>query len=331
MPKVLALVVSLVLIISAIFNFNSNNQQKKNALFNPLSIEYLKARTYTGSDITIEQTLEPGKNYSRYIASYFSDGLKIYALLTVPSVPKPPKGFPAIIFNHGYITPEKYTPDGNYIAYVDALSQAGYIVFKPDYRGNGRSDGAPGSEYFSQDYAIDDLNAIASVKKYKDTDPARIGVWGHSLGGNVSLKDLVISKDIKAVVIWGGVVGSINDIIYNWQNRVTYKPVAEDLYLRNKGLTYLLGLYGTPEKNPEFWNTIDPLNYLLDEKTPVQIHVGLADDQVPPDFSRNLSVKLRADRKNVEYYEYPGANHDINQSFATAMQRTIDFFNRYLK
>lgn len=329
MRRILIFLLAVLIIFGFVISLKRNANLNKS--YNPLSIQYLQNRSYSGSDIEIEQTLTPGTNFNRYIASYISDGLKIYALLTVPTTQMPAGGFPAIVLNHGYITPEKYTPDGNYIAYVDALSKAGFIVFKPDYRGNGKSEGAPGSEYFSEDYVIDDLNAIASVKKYKDVNPKRIGVWGHSLGGNISLKDLVISKDIKAVVIWGGVVGDINDIIYNWQGRVTYQPAAEDLYLRNKGLNYLLGVYGTPSKNPDFWNSIDPWTYLPEENIPVQIHVGLADNQVPPDFSKNLYLKLKSLNKNAEYYEYPGANHDIQQGFSTAMQRTVSFFNRYLK
>src|SRR5262245_23178186 len=48
----------------------------------PLSIDYLRLRTYEGSDFVFEQTLDPGSNYNRYIVSYRSDGLKIYALMT---------------------------------------------------------------------------------------------------------------------------------------------------------------------------------------------------------------------------------------------------------
>ncbi len=59
---------------------------------NPLSIQSLRNGKYNGSDIVIEQTLEPGSNYKRYIASYKSEGLKIYALLTVPSGENPPAG-----------------------------------------------------------------------------------------------------------------------------------------------------------------------------------------------------------------------------------------------
>lgn len=298
---------------------------------NPLGIESLRQRQYPGSEITIEETLAPEENYNRYIASYMSDNLKNYALLLVPKSVRPKSGFPVIILNHGYIIPERYTPDGNYIPYADAFASAGYIVFKPNYRGNGKSQGDPTSAYFSPDYVIDDLNAIASIKTYQDANPNKIGVWGHSMGGNITLKDIVISKDIKAAVIWSGVVAPINDIIYNWQSKVSYKPDALDLHLRNQNRDLLLKTYGTPSENPDFWNSIDPNNYLNNITVPVQIEVGLSDTQVPPDFSNGLYKRLKSAGKVVEYHEYEGANHDINQSFSQAMKRTINFFDRYLK
>ncbi len=67
---------------------------------NPLSVEFMRKQQYPGSDIVIEQTLTPGANYNQYIASYKSEGLKIYALLTVPMGQKPKTGWPVIIFNH---------------------------------------------------------------------------------------------------------------------------------------------------------------------------------------------------------------------------------------
>jgi dipeptidyl aminopeptidase/acylaminoacyl peptidase len=306
-------------------------QQSPQAL-NPLSIEAMRSRDYPGSAVKIEQSLSPAENYNRYIASYKSDGLKIYALLLVPKGVVPKNGRPVIVLNHGYITPEKYTPDGNYIAYADAFAKNGYIVFKPSYRGNGDSQGSPMSTYFSPDYAVDDLNAIASIKKYPGVNPEKIGVWGHSMGGAITLRDLVVNvTDIKAAAIWGGVVGTYNDIIYNWQDRVSYKPDAEDIMLRNKNRDILIGIYGTPSQNPDFWNSCDPTYFLEDITAPIQISVGLADNQVPPAFSRGLYYKMKMLGKKVEYNEYPGSNHDINQSFDSAMKKTIDFFNRYLK
>src|SRR5687767_864001 len=58
----------------------------------PLQIDAMRARDYPGSDIVVEQVLEPGGNYSRYYVSYLSDGLKIYALMTVPNRQKAATG-----------------------------------------------------------------------------------------------------------------------------------------------------------------------------------------------------------------------------------------------
>ncbi len=317
--------------ITAFFTIKPNTSPSIKENSNSLTIDSLRSRNYSGSEIFIEKTLPPESNYNRYIAYYYSDGLKIYALLLVPNSAKPKNGFPVIILNHGYIIPDKYTPDGNYTHYADAFVKAGYIVFKPSYRGHGDSEGSPTSAYFAPDYVIDDLNAIASIKRYKDANPKRIGIWGHSMGGNIALKAVEISKDIKAVSIWSGVVAPIGDIVYNWQDKVTYKPDTEDLRLRKENLDYLLGKYGSPSANPEFWNSVDPNSYLSDIKIPVQIQVGLSDNQVPPSFSKGLYQRLKDLGKSIEYVEYSNANHDINQSFEEAMKETIKFFDKYLK
>jgi len=301
------------------------------ALPNTLSISYLRQTSFTGSDIKIEKELPDSVNYKRYIASYYSQGFKIFSLLTVPKTNPPEKGFPVIIFNHGYITPEKYTTDGNYIAHIDSFAKNGYVVFKPDYRGNGNSEGNPSSAYFTRDYDIDDLNAIASVKKLKYINKDKIGVWGHSMGGHITLVDLVASKDIKAAVIWGGVVGTMDDIVNNWQQAVSYKPDNEDLFLRNLRKDELIKKYGNPNLRNEFWNQIDPVANLNLIDAPVQIHVGEKDSQVPPDFSLNLFKKLVNLNKVVEFYSYKDADHNLSQSFALAMSRSLAFFDKYPK
>ncbi|HZQ08333.1 MAG TPA: alpha/beta fold hydrolase, partial [Anaerolineae bacterium] len=178
----------------------------------PLTIQYLRERTFPGSELKIEQTLTPGANYSRYIASYLSEGFKIYGLLTVPKGTKPATGWPVIIFNHGFIPPTVYRTTERYVAYVDAIARSGYIVFKSDYRGHGSSEGDATGGYGSPAYTIDVLNALASVKRMPEADPNRIGMWGHSMGGQVTLRAMVTDPEIKAGVIWAGVVGSYTNL-----------------------------------------------------------------------------------------------------------------------
>lgn len=299
---------------------------------NPLSIDGMRNKSYPGSDLSFEQTLEDGSNYHQYIASYISEGLKIYGLLTVPTGEKPQSGWPVIIFNHGYIPPTQYRTTERYIAYVDGFARNGYIVFKSDYRGNGSSQGQPEGAYYSSAYATDVLNALSSLKKYKDANPNKIGMWGHSMGGNITLRSLVVDpENIKASVIWGGVVGTYDDLMNNWQRKVTYQPPPNELALRNRYRQNLVDKYGTPQTNPDFWNSIDPNFYLKDITAPVQLHVGSADEEVPVAFSQGFYDRLKALGKTVEFYTYEGADHNISQGFNLAMQRSLDFFNHYLK
>ncbi len=299
---------------------------------NPYSIDYLKKQVYPGSDIVIEQTLTPKGNYNRYIASYRSEGLKIYALLTVPIGVRPKNGWPVIIFNHGYISPNQYKTAESYATYVDFFARSGYIVFKSDYRGNGNSEGTP-SGHFGPGYTIDVLNAISSVKKYKDANPDKIGMWGHSLGGAITLSSIVISQDIRVASIWAGTVGPITEGWSNWGTRPNrpHPSGTSDRGGIGGPSQNLIQQFGTPEQNPKFWASIDPLNYLQNILVPVEIQVGLNDQEVNPRASQNLYDNLKQLGKKVDYYTYPGDNHNISNNLDTAMQRSIAFFDKYLK
>ena len=295
---------------------------------NPLEISAMRARQYPGSDIVIEKVLDPGVNYNRYYVSYLSEGLKIYALMTVPIGEKPATGWPVIVFNHGYIPPEIYVSTERYVAYVDLIARSGYIVFRSDYRGHGNSEGVATGAYGSPDYTVDVLNAVASVKRYPDADPNRIGMWGHSMGGYITLRAMVISPDIKAGVIWGGVVASYPDLMTKWRRGPSaVVPTPNPRSWRNS----LIQQYGSPEQNPDFWNSISANSYLNDISGPLQLHHSTTDEEVPVEFSETLFYQMLNAGKYVELYKYEGDNHNISNNFSTAMQRSIEFFDRYVK
>lgn len=303
---------------------------------NPLSIEDLKKGKFPGSDLVTEQTLAPGSNYQRYIVSYKSEGLKIYALLTVPDGKKPDTGWPVIIFNHGFIPPSEYRTTERYIAYTDAFSRNGYILLRPDYRGHGNSEGQSSGAYGSNAYTIDVLNALASIKRYKDADPDRIGMWGHSMGGYITLRSMVVRKDIKAGVIWAGVVASYPDLLSKWRRGNappgSASPSAFPTNSTRGGWRQgFISRYGTPEENPDFWNSISANSYLADISGPLQIHHGTGDTSVPYEFSEILGQQMLQAGKEAELYTYPGDDHNISNYFSTAMQRSVAFFDTYLK
>jgi dipeptidyl aminopeptidase/acylaminoacyl peptidase len=302
----------------------------------PLSIAAMRAGSYPGSALTIESTLDPGPNYKRYIASYRSEGLKIYGLLTVPNGTRPPSGWPVIIFNHGYIPPTQYRTTSRYVAYQGDLAAAGYITFKSDYRGNGSSEGSPdGGAYGSPGYVVDVLNAMASIEHYPGADASRVGMWGHSMGGYITLRAMVISHDIKVGVIWSGVVGSYEDLVYHWHDRAFVPPTrtpGTDLPPgRGGGFRALAQQFGSPQDNPGFWNSISATSYLADLSGPLQLHHDTGDTEVPFEMSQTLYNAAIAAGQSAELYAYPGDDHNLANSFTLAMTRTIAYFDKYLK
>lgn len=293
-----------------------------------LNIETMRETSYPGSAITIERTLGAGANYKRYVASYMSQGLKINALLTVPNGTSPEGGWPAIIFNHGYIPPNVYRTTQRYVAYQDAFARNGFVTFKSDYRGHGSSQGEAVSAYWSPADTADVLNATASVQKYKNVNRERIGMWGHSMGGNITLRAMVVNPDIKAGVIWGGVVAPYSDILNSW----THRPGAEAPPPNaRKNRQKILAKFGTPKSNPTFWNAIDPSNYLGDlNGRPIQLDHSTTDEEVPFAFGKTLEKNLKAAGQNVTFYAYPGDNHNISGNLSTALGRSVEFFKKNL-
>jgi len=296
----------------------------------PMSIEALRQRSYPGSDITIAETLEPGDNYSRYYASYESEGLTIYALLTVPYSEPPPGGYPAIVFNHGYIPPDVYRTTERYIAYVDSLASHGYVVFRIDYRGHDRSEGEPAGAYSDPGYAVDVLNAVAALQRFPQVNPERIGMWGHSMGGYLTLRAMVVSPEIRAGVIWAGVVASYPDLLTRWRrgSGPTSTPGSSPA---RRWRSDWVAQFGTPEENPDFWNAVSANSYLEDLSGPIQLHHGTADTSVPLEFSEILYQQLLDAGQTAELYTYPGDDHNLSNAFSVAMTRSIEFFDRYLK
>jgi len=311
-------------------NIDSGNQGGIDYDTHPLTIESLRNGEYPGSDIVIEHTLAAGSNYDRYISSYKSEGLKIFGLLTVPNGESPKEGWPAIIFNHGYINPSVYRTTEKYVEYQDAFARNGYVTFKSDYRGHGNSEGEARGGYGSNDYTIDVLNAVTSIQNYEGVNKQKIGMWGHSMGGHITLESMVVNQDIKAGSIWAGVVGSYEDIFERWSRRVHNRP-SPSPGGRGWWRYEISQQFGEPAENPEFWEALSATSYLTDISGPIQLQHGSSDASVDVELSRLLDEKLKSAGKNVETFIYEGDNHNLSNNLSLALDRSVEFFDNVLK
>lgn len=307
--------------------------------FSRLSIEYLRAQDFDSEEPTIIEALTPGINYNRYIATYLSEGLKINALLTVPLGDMPEGGYSAIVFNHGYIPPTQYITTEKYLAYTDYLARNGFVVFKIDMRGHGISEGSPTGSYFSPSYTIDAISALKSLQKLDYINPNKIGMWGHSMSGNLTLRAMLVEPDIKAGVIWGGAV-------YSYEDFAKYR-ISDNSFVRTPGTGGNNRSSIEPEYAPEvqkirddssnvdfnnaFWKSISLTNNISYLSAPLQLHHSMNDDVVDIGYSRDLASVLQTNNKSYELFEYLGGGHNINSPyFEQAMLRTVEFFKENL-
>lgn len=291
----------------------------------PLSIDYLKQQSYSG-ELLVEEVLEPEDTYQRFIVSYLSEGNKNYALLTVPLGDPPETGWPVIVFNHGSIPPDVYRTTQGYEKYVHAFAENGYIVLRPDYRGHGNSEGEPRNTYFHPGNTIDVLNAVAAVKKWEGADPQRIGIWGHSMGGWITLRAMIVDPDIRVGVIWAGVIGSYNDLCVYWFNCENWDEQTWTFWSETP-----FAEFGLPSENKPFWEAASMDTYLSELHSPVQLHHAESDTVVPVALSRVMYEKMLALGIEVEFNQYPGDDHNISQTFDLAMKRSLRFFDIHLK
>lgn len=298
----------------------------------PLTRDAIASRQYPGSAISVERDLGEQGGFHSYVVSYRSDGLKINSLMNVPSGrAQPAAGWPVLIFNHGYFPPKEYaTVSGDYRTWTDGLARAGYLVFKPDYRGHAQSEGNAVGGNWAPDYAYDVLNLIGSIKQYPPANEARIGMFGHSMGGSVTIRAATASADVKASAVLGGVVGNSEELLYKWR-RATPRPTPAAGSGFSSMRQRMIDEFGEPKDNLEFWNSISLHNGLEHLAGPVQIHHGTADGVVPIEFSDSLNGALLRAGKPVEYFQYPGTDHIFTGAGGIALQRMTAFFNAALR
>jgi dipeptidyl aminopeptidase/acylaminoacyl peptidase len=296
-----------------------------------LTLDYLRSQQFPPSEIVFEEKLADRSNYHRYLVSYLSEGNRIYGLLTVPFGDPPDSGFKAIIFNHGYIPPEVYRTTERYVGFVDYLARSGFVVLKIDYRGHGNSEGEASGAYFSPGYSIDAISAFKSLQTLDFIDPDGVGMWGHSMAGNVTLRAMLVEPGIKAGVIWAGAVYSYADLSAYGINDTTYRPTPTPAAGEDSDpprvSQQIIQTYGRPDLGELYWQAVSltaNLDYL---NSPLQIHHAEDDTVVDIAYSYDLAVALQAGSKPYEFYVYEQGGHNLSSpSFLEAMQRTVTFF-----
>ena len=246
-------------------------------------------------------------------------GSEIPALLYIPYAEAirgdgPP---PAIIHVHGGPTSQHYR-------WWDRASQHfannGYVVLAPNIRGS-TGYGREFQEGNRQDWGGKDLEDVVKgvdwLAKQRIADPKRVGIYGGSYGGYMTLMSLAMYPDRFAAGV--SVVG-----VVSW--KTMYDTTRGDLR------EYLVRELGDPKRDAERYRDRSPLTHIAKIEAPLMILQGENDPRVPLSEAEQVVAALRSAGKMHEYYVYKGEGHGFRtrENMIDSVRRAGAWFDRYL-
>lgn len=286
------------------------------APYEQYTVDYLRKRTYGGGTIQVLEKLAENDSFTSYSIRYPSDGLNIYGFMNVPRGVGP---FPVIVSIHGYAPYGKYDLFNPGQDSADLLAANQFIVIHPGLRNHPPSDS--GDNLLRVGMTLDVINLIALVKaqdalpfELASADSERIGLWGTSLGGEIGLRVLTISPDIKAAVLYSPMSAESER-----NSRQLYEITRDEEFAKD----FIMPL--------EMLDRISPVYYFHKIISAVQIHHGTADTTAPISWAVETCDFLKAAAISVECIFYQDAGHVFGgEALAQLRQSALEFYRTHL-
>ncbi len=243
-----------------------------------------------------------------------SGGLTVSGLLF-----RPPEGrgpWPTVIVNHA-----GFGTAGDFSEVALMIRDRGYLVFNPDFRGSGMSQG---SHEGAKGEVDDVIAAVDYLQREGLVEGERVGMYGQSHGAAVSVLAAARDPRIKAVVAEAGFYDAV-DLYRNIASSTD--PAAEAL--KNE-LLPMVG--GTPEQVPQEYAVRSALNYVDGIRAAVLIIHGEKDPLCPVDQARRLYQAMLEKGKTAELKIYPEEAHCVNDPAGRleVWELMFAWFERYL-
>lgn len=287
----------------------------------------LQGSTFFSNSFTLGKLVAGHGNYNTYLFSYDSWGRKITGVANIPKESQSAswrtkvkdQKFPVIIMIRGYVDTDAYSPGVGTERSAEYFADNGFITLAPDFLGYGGSDPAYADTLQTRfDAPVEVLNLIAAVDLLDKADPSRIGIWAHSNGGQIALSVLEISEKRYPTTLWAPVSKPFPESVLNYSSEMP-----------DKG-EFLQKIIGDFEKlyDPSLFSVTEFLKWV---KGPLQLQQGLADKEVPVEWSDEFVARMASLGRDIPYFKYPGENHNFNNgSWQAAVSRDLVFFRKWL-
>ena len=222
------------------------------------------------------------------------DGVKLNGWIIKPPDFNPSRKYPILFTVYG--GPGSQTVldlwGGSTYLWHLMLAQKGYLVASVDNRGTG-GRGRDWRKIIYRRMGVietqDQANAARAIGRWSYVDSTRMGIWGWSYGGFMSLNGLFQAPDVYSMAI-------------------AVAPVTHWKFYDN---VYTERYNGLPKDNKEGYDAGSPLTYVNQMKGRLLLVHGTGDDNVHYQNTESLVNALVAANKQFEFMSYPNRNHGI--------------------
>jgi len=193
------------------------------------------------------------------------------------------------------------------------LTQQGYVVMSMDNRGTSAPRGRAWRKCVYRRIGIlasaDQAAATrAIIKSWPYIDPARIGIWGWSGGGSMSLNAIFRYPDLYHTAM----------AIAFISNQRFYDTIYQERYM------------GLPDDNEQGYKNGSPITYAHQLKGNLLIVHGTGDDNCHYQSCEALINELIKHNKQFTMMSYPNRTHSIKEGKNTRLH-LYELLTRYLK
>jgi dipeptidyl aminopeptidase/acylaminoacyl peptidase len=254
----------------------------------------------------------------------------IHGYLYAPPALVPGHRHPALVWVHG--GPVRQMRDGwhplhsyaIFHAFTLYLAHRGYVTLAVNFRG-GIGYGVGFEQGTHLAIGVDDVADVVSAGRYLKTlpyvDPDRVGVWGISYGGHMTLSALTKHPDEFTVGV--NIAGIWDESAWvRWAEREYRTAVG---YFKAR-------LGGAEDVRPDVWREASPRHWVAQMRAPLINFHGTKDEAVPFAQLDEIVKDCVAHGKEFETHYYPGEAHVFThrRTWADAFPKIERAFDRYL-
>lgn len=330
-----------------------------------LSIENLSQKIFEPSQINLIEIIEEKPEYTSYLFSYTTLSRLMTGQINIPKEATP-SNQKVIILIRGYVPLSIYKTGVGTSSAADVFAKSGYITVAPDFFGYGKSDPEPSDSW--QARFEKPISIIELLETIKNTgipiDPEnktkikseQIGIWAHSNGGQIALASLeILSKPIPTT-LWAPVTAPFpysilafsDEELDEGKDMRSYVAQFEQVYdVFDFSLTrHIHKLTGPLQLHqgklddaiPYTWNDefYEKINQENERRKQLVLEKQKQEDEIDQQAATSSSyINFPTDEEildpiEIEYFVYPTADHNMRPDWNTAINRDLDFFEKWL-